>query len=373
MNPGLRAQVIKELLSFLRDPKMRLVLVGPPLMQLLLFSFAVTLEVRHIDLAVFNEDAGRSSYELIARVGASSFVDEIITVGSAAQLADLINRRRVLAALHIPADFSRDVAAGRTARAQLLLDGRRGNSGQIASGYLGAVVAAWGGEIRSLGAGGEVRPGPAAPISVRNWFNPNLTYRWFVVPSLAGMLAMMISLLITSLSIAREREMGTFDQLLVSPASPTQIIVGKMLPGLIIGSALSTLMVAAGAFGFRIPFTGSFMLLLICMVVFILSVVGLGLMVSSVCDTQQQAILGVFALAVPIVLISGFATPVENMPRVLQLAAEASPLKHFLIIAQGSFLKALPLKEVLRNLWPLLVIAAVTLSAAVLIVKRRLQ
>lgn len=368
MNTRLKAQIVKELLSFLRDPKSRLVLIGPPLVQLFVFSFAATLEVRNVDIAVFNEDSGRSSYELLARVGASNFVDEVLTTRSSKELADLVNRRRVLVALHIPADFSREVAAGQSARVQLLVDGRRANSGQIAAGYLGALVAGFATEAQV-----DTRSTVSEPIAVRHWFNPNLTYRWFVVPSLAAILAMLISLLITSLSIAREREMGTFDQLLVSPATPIEIVIGKMVPALLIGTVLATLMVAAGVFLFRIPFTGSFPLLLISMVVFILSIVGVGLMVSSVCETQQQAILGVFALAVPIVLISGFATPVENMPHALQVIAQASPLKHFLIISQGSFLKALPPAEVLHNLWPLVVIAAITLSMAVVIVRRRLH
>src|SRR5690606_24511955 len=193
------------------------------------------------------------------------------------------------------------------------------------------------------------------------------------VPGLAAILAMLTSLLVTGLSIAREREMGTFDQLLVSPARPIEIVIGKLLPALIIGTLLGPLNVGAGAFGFRTPFCGSFGLLLLALVVFILSVVGVGVMVSSVCRTQQQAILGIFAVAVPVILISGFATPVENMPHVLQVLAEASPLKHFLIIVQGTFLKALPASDVFANLGPLLVIAAVTLSTAVVIVKGRLQ
>jgi ABC-2 type transport system permease protein len=367
MNTRLRSQIVKELLSFLRDPKSRMVLIGPPLVQLLVFSFAATLEVRNVDIAVFDQDNGRASYELLARIEASSFVRDMVPVYSTAELTDLMDRRRVLIAVHFPADFSRSIAAGKPAAAQLLVDGRRANSGQIAAGYLGTLIAGF--EGRSFATAG----GTAPDIAVRHWFNPNLVYRWFIVPGLAAVLAMLIALLVTGLSIAREREMGTFDQLLVSPASPIEIVVGKMVPALIIGTVLAMLMVAAGVFVFQIPFSGSLPLLLLSLIVFILSVVGVGLMVSSICQTQQQAILGVFAVAVPVVLISGFATPVENMPYVLQLLAEASPLKHFLIIAQGSFLKALPPGVVFANLWPMAVIAAVTLTTAVLIVQRRLQ
>lgn len=367
LSARLRAQIIKELLSFLRDPKSRFMLIGPPLMQLLIFSFAATLEVRNIDVAVLDDDAGRSSYELLAEIGASSFIGEVRMARGATELAGMIDRREALVALHIPADFSRDVAAGRPASVQLIVDGRRANSGQIAAGYLNTLVGRLGGEVPATAGA------PAPEVSVRNWFNPNLIHRWFIVPGLAAVLAMLISLLVTALSIARERELGTFDQLLVSPASPIEIVVSKMVPALIIGSALAMVMVAAGVFLFRIPFSGSFPLLLLSLVVFILSVVGVGLMVSSLCQTQQQAILGVFTVAVPVVLISGFATPVENMPYALQLLAEASPLKHFLIIMQGSFLKALSPADVIANLWPMAVIATVTLSTAVVIVRQRLQ
>ncbi len=368
MNTRLKSQIVKELLSFLRDPKSRMVLIGPPLVQLLVFSFAATLEVRNIDIAVLDQDAGRASYELLARIEASSFVRDIVSVYSTGELTDLMNQGEVLVAVHIPADFSRNVAAGRPAGAQLLVDGRRANSGQIAAGYLSAVIA--GIEGRDFAApASSASPG----IAVRNWFNPNLSYQWFIVPGLAAILAMLTALLVTGLSIAREREMGTFDQLLVSPASPIEIVIGKMVPALIIGTVLALLMVAAGVFLFRIPFSGSLTLLLLSLIVFILSVVGVGLMLSSISRTQQQAILGVFAVAVPVILISGFATPVENMPYALQLLAEASPLKHFLIIVQGSFLKALPPGEVFANLWPMAVIAVATLSTAVVIVQRRLQ
>ena len=363
----LAAQIIKELLSYLRDPKSRLTLVGPPLAQLLIFSFAVTLDVSHVTIAVLNDDAGRWSTEMIQRLEASSFVDQVRFVERPAQLAALINTRAVLVGMHFPADFSRDVAAGRPATVQALIDGRRANAGQIALGYLNTIAA-------GLSADVVGSAGPAVPqVALRHWFNPNLIYRWFVVPSLSGILAMLVSLLVTALSIARERELGTFDQLLVSPARPVEIIIGKTVPALIIGTVLGVIMISAGVFAFRIPFTGSVLMLLASLILFILSMVGIGLMVSSVCRTQQQAILGTFSIGVPLVMISGFATPVENMPRWLQLIAEASPLKYYLVIVRGCFLKGLPAADIFANAWPMALIALVTLSSAMFIVKRNLQ
>ncbi len=362
----LRAQFVKEVLSILRDPRSRMVVFVPPLMQLLVFAFAATLEVRNVDVAVRNQDAGRWSHELIQRLDSAEFITTLRRVDSNLALRDLIDRGQVIAAIDIPADFSRTIAAGGSGRIQVLVDGRRSNSGQIAVGYLSAIAA-------DVGAEAMPEAGTAAPVVVRNWFNPNLIYRWFIVPGLTGILALFSALLITSLSIARERELGTFDQLLVSPTSTPEIIISKSLPALAIGTVLGLLMIAAAIVLFRIPFSGSFWLLLFSLMLFILSVVGIGLMISAVSATQQQAILGAFAIGVPAVLMSGFATPVENMPTLLQWLAQAIPLTHFLIIVEGSFLKALPPSDILASLWPLAAIALVTLTMATVFVRGRLQ
>lgn len=366
VNARLRAQIVKEILSILRDPRSRLVVFAPPLLQLLIFTFATTLEVRNADIAVYDRDAGHWSHEFVARLAAADFVSEVHTVHSRDELRGLIDQRKVIAALDIGPDFSRDIAAGRSATAQVIVDGRRSNAGQITVGYLNTIAA----EV-SAAARREKRN--ASPVVVRNWFNPNLIYRWFVVPALSGILVFFSGLMITALSIARERELGTFDQLLVTPTTTTEIIVAKAIPSLAIGTVLGLLMIAAAAFLFHVPFLGSFWLLLPSLLLFILSVVGIGLMISAVSATQQQAILGSFAIGVPAVLMSGFATPVENMPVVLQWLAQAIPLTHFLVIVEGTFLKAMPASDILANTWPLAVISLVTLSMAVVFVRSRLQ
>lgn len=362
----LRAQVVKEVLSILRDPRSRMVVFVPPMLQLLVFAFAATLEVRNVEIAVHDQDAGRWSNELIQRLDSAEFIDQLHRAGSSEELRGLIDQGTVIAALDIQADFSRVIAAGGTGRVQVLVDGRRSNSGQVTVGYLSTIAADLSAEVVSAEAA-------AVPVSVRNWFNPNLIHRWFVVPGLSGILALFSSLLITSLSIARERELGTFDQLLVSPTSTLEIVMAKSLPALAIGTVLGLLMIAAGVGLFRIPFSGSFWLLLASLVLFILSVVGIGLMVSAISATQQQAILGAFAIGVPAVLMSGFATPVENMPALLEWLAQAIPLTHFLVIVQGSFLKALPAGEIAAGLWPLATIALATLAMATAFVRRRLR
>lgn len=364
----IRAQIIKELLCLLRDPKSRIVLIGPPIIQLLVFSFAVTLEVRNIDIAVFNRDGGRASTELVQQLAASDLVRRIRVTHSEQELAQLLDRQQIIAGLVIPETFSREVAAGRSGTAQVILDGRRANAAQVAFGYLQTIASNTALSLSASAAGGS-----GELTAVRHWFNPNLIYRWFVVPSLAGIMVMIVSLMVTSLSIARERELGTFDQLLVSPCTPTEIIIAKTVPAFLIGIVLASVMMGLGVVLFGVPFTGSLGLLYLCLMLFILSVVGIGLMISSICSTQQQAILGTFAILVPAVIMSGFATPVENMPVFLQWLAQCIPLKHFLIILQGSFLKALPPADIFANAWPMAVIAAVTLTLSTLFVRSKLQ
>lgn len=367
LSPRVRAQILKELLSILRDPKSRTILIGPPLMQLVVFAFAATLEVKNIDLALVNQDHGRLGHELSQRLSHSFFVRSILTARDRHEADQWLEQGRVLGLLIIPETFSRKLEDHQRAEVQAIMDGRKSNAAQVAFGYMQRVVS----EInRDLGL-----PQGAAPelAAIRFWFNPNLTYQWFVVPSLAGTLVMFATLMVTSLSIARERELGTFDQLLVSPCTPLEIIFAKVVPAVVIGLCLGLTMLLSAHFLFGIPFRGSVILLFMSLTLFILSIVGIGLMISSICQTQQQAILGTFSIGVPAVLMSGFATPIENMPPLLRWLAEGIPLKHFLIIIQGSYLKALPALEVLQNAWPMLIIFALTFSASVRFVGSRLQ
>lgn len=355
----LLAQIIKELLSLLRDPRARAILILPPLLQLMIFSFAATLEVRNATVAVFNEDIGQPAREFVADVTSASFVGHVIMVHNRQQQDELIEQGRALLTLHIPEDFSRNRLAGQPAPVQVILDGQQANAAQVALSYLQAIAMEQGNRIE--------------PMVLRHAFNPNLIYQWYVVPSLSGILSMLIALAVTALSISRERELGTFDQLLVSPTTPLEIILAKCLPAVLMGFVMGSVMITAALLLFQVPFTGSLLWLAGALVLFIISVVGIGLMVSAVSETQQQAILGVFALAVPMVLMSGFATPVENMPDLLQWMAQAIPLTHFLVIVQGSFLKSIPADVVISHLWPLALIALVTLSGATLVVRKRLH
>jgi ABC-2 type transport system permease protein len=194
-----------------------------------------------------------------------------------------------------------------------------------------------------------------------------------MVANLSAVLGMMMCLVVTSLSIAREREMGTFDQLLVSPMSGTEIIIAKTMPGMLAGYVVSLIVAGLAVFAFGAPYTGAFLVFFLALALFVLSVVGIGLFISSLCSTQQQAIMGTFFSSIPFVLTSGFATPVENMPLWLQRAAELNPLKHYLVALQGSFFKSHTTLDVLANIWPLVPLALVSLTVASLVVRSKLE
>jgi ABC-2 type transport system permease protein len=354
----IHALIIKEFMALLRDPRSRIILIGPPLLQLMIFAFAATLEVKNVSLLVYNQDQGKHGYELVQRFVGSQTFGKIKFVNSQAEFKPAIDQQKVIAAVHIPQDFSRDLDANESADVQVILDGRRSNAAQIVNGYITRIVIAYDQEIQN-------KQGIAsAPVVIveRNWFNQNLEYLWFTVPSLIGILSMLISLMVTALSVARERELGTFEQLLVSPLVPYEILIGKTVPAVLIGMIEGIAIWLCAVIVFGIPFTGSFLLFLFALFLFIMSVVGAGLFISSMAKTQQQAILGAFLVIVPFVTLSGYAAPVENMPHWLQVLDGINPLKYFLITVKGLFLKNMSFGDVWSNTWPLIFISIFTLT-----------
>jgi len=363
----LQTLVIKELQALLRNRQGRLLLIVPVVLQVALFPFAATLEVKNNTLAVLNEDGGSVSRELIHRFSQARAFSHVMPVSSGKDLERAIERQEALIAIRFPPDFSRDAAAGRPAKAQAILDGRRSNSGQIALGYVRRILLAL--EEERAASRGRA---PVSEIIVRHWFNPNLDFVRHIVPSLVAILTTISTLVVTALSVAREREQGTFDQLLVSPLTPGMIIVGKTIPALIVATVQGTIVVAAGVLFYKIPFQGSLPLLYGCMLLFILSLSGLGLLLSSICSTQQQAFLAAFSFAMPAILLSGFPSPIENMPQWLQALDWFNPLRHFIVVVKGTFIKDAPLAALLPNIYPMAVISVITMSAANWIFGKRL-
>ncbi len=360
--------IIKEIRAVWRDPKSRAMVILPPMIQMVLFSFAVTLEVKNVHIAVLNRDAGGHSLELIQRIaGAKDLVKEVVLTHSEAEAGDALASQRVMMVVRFPPDFSRRIDAGQPAEVELMLDGRRSNASQILEGYVGDIVDQYASELRGRSATSN------AALAPRAFFNPNLETSWNTVPSLTAILTMMVGLVVTGLSVARERELGTFEQLLVSPARPGEIIVGKTVPGLVVGLAEGSLIIAYARFVFGVPLTGSLSLLYVAMTVYLAAVIGVGLFISSLVATQQQAMLGAFTFVAPAILLSGFATPIANMPDWLQPITLVNPARYFLIIIKGVFLKDMPAVEVLAQIWPMVLIAAFTLAAASWLFRRRMQ
>jgi ABC-2 type transport system permease protein len=363
------ALAIKELLALLRDAASRAVLIGPPIIQLLVFGYAATFELKHVPFVVYNQDQGQLSREFIARFAGSPTFDLLRVVYDQNDLKQAIDDKSALMAMDIGPNFSADLERGRTTHIQLILDGRDSNTAGLATGYAQSIVTTF--NEAQIAAHG-VSP-PSTVLLDRAWFNPNLDSQWFIVPGICGILTLLVSLLTTGLSVAREREMGTFDQLLVTPMNPTEILLGKALPGFLVGTLEGSFIVVVSIFWFHVPFTGSYLGLYLGFFCFLLATVGIGLMISSLAVTQQQGLLGVFLFMVPAIVLSGFATPIANMPQAVQYITLLDPLRYFLIILRASFLEGGSPSLFWPQYWPLALIGIVSMIVAGRLFRSRLS
>lgn len=356
--------VIKELQQLWRSPQSRALLVMPLLLQLLIFPFAMTLEVKNATLGIMNEDMGAASIELTQRLSAASAFPHVLMIHDERELQKVIDSQEAAVVIRFPLDFSRHIVMGTPTQLQVLMDGRRSNSAQIAFGYVQDIVQAY-----ALEKGVEQ---PLSTLTVRNAYNPNLEYRWFVLPSLVAIIATLGCLVVTALSLSREREEGTYEQLRVTPLATGYILMGKAIPGIIVGVAQGMVIAGCAVVFYHMPMTGQWPLLLLAMFCYALSLVGIGLFISSLCSTQQQAFLGVFCFLVPSVVLSGFLAPRENMPSVFYGISACNPLTYFIEASQGIFLKYHTLAQSWPQLWPMLLIAALTLSCAYILFCRKM-
>jgi ABC-2 type transport system permease protein len=353
----------KELQVILGDRKTRILLVMPVILQTLVFSFAATLEVRNATLAIFNLDGGTASAELLQRLSHTPSFSKLLPVHNEREAQSAMDNQEALVLLRIPPDFTRRLDSNQTAPLQILIDGRRSNSSQIAMGYVSEVIQAYAAERGAQ---------PASHLVLRNVYNPNLDSKWHVLPSLVALITTIGCLMVTALSVAREREEGTFDQLLVSPLTPAYIMAGKAVPGILVALFQSGIIVTVAVFGFGIPFSGSLLLLLTGLIFYGLALAGVGLFISSISSTQQQAFLGVFAFMAPAANLSGYVAPIENMPLFFQVLAYMNPLTYCINIVKGVFLKSYGFMDAWPDLWPLLVISFATLSLALYMFRRHI-
>jgi len=331
-------------------------------------AYSATFDLNHISFVAINEDPGLAGRQIVARFAGSPTFRQIAALPSSAGMAKLIDSRAALLAIHVDRNFSRDLAEGKPAALQIVIDGRNSNTAAIALSYVNAIVLGFDEDWASAHSG----PKPPAVLDVRAWYNPNLLSRWFVVPGIVGLLTFVVTILVSGLSVVRERESGTLDQLLVTPYRPWEILVGKAAPGLLIGAAEASAIVGVAVAWFHIPLTGSLVALALGLGLFLISAIGIGLMISSIAATQQQGLLGAFLFLVPSIILSGFATPIENMPRLVQYVTYINPMRYLMVILRGVFLRGDGVADLLGQYWPLALIGAASMSAAILLARRRM-
>lgn len=329
--------VRKELRQIFRDPRTKRIIFASPIVQLLAFGYAVNTDVRNVATFVQDHDRTAESRALVQSLTASGYFEVVETSTDSRHMTRALDRGAVVIGLVIPAGFTRDLAGGRTAAVQVLVDGSNSNTGTVAQGYATRMITEWG-VARNVDVRSADRRGPI-DLRVRSWFNPDLVSRVYNVPAVIGLIVLLMSMLLTALGVVREREVGTLDQLLVSPLSAGELMLGKTLPVAAIAMVQLALVTAVGLLWFQIPFRGSPVVLLTAAVVFILAGLSMGLIISTVSTTQQEAFLGMFLVIFPVIILSGFLYPVDTMPHFFERVSLLNPLRHFLEIVRAVFLK----------------------------------
>ncbi|WP_417810038.1 ABC transporter permease [Thioclava sp.] len=361
------ALVIKELLAILRDGKSRMVLIGPPLIQLIVFGYAASFDLNHVPFAVYDQDQSIASRNLVADFAGSPVFQQVAELHSPERIKALIDSRQVEMVLSIDPRFTRDLLSHKPAPVQVIVDGRNSNTALLILGYANSIISkastAWAAEH-----GGRA---PPAQIDPRALFNPNLNSHWFIIPGIVALLVQVVTLLVVGLSVAREREAGTFDQILVTPLRPFDILLGKSIPGLIIGLVEGTVIILATVYWFGVPLLGGLLQLYIGLILFVVSVTGIGLMISSIASTQQQALLGAFLFMVPSIILSGFATPIANMPALVQDLTLINPMRYALVVIRRCFLEQPSFSSLVPQYTAMAVLALLSLAAAGWLFRKR--
>jgi len=358
----------KELLQIFKDPRSRYSLLIPPILQCLIYGYVATYDLNDVPYAVLDQDRSAASQKLLAALDGSGVFHRVANIERAADVRRTIDERRALLVLQIHQDFERRLMSGQPADLQVIADGRNSNTAGTAIGYIGTIIESFNTAWRNE----RGQPGAPVRLTTRAWYNPNLETRWHMIPALIGTLTFVQTLMLTGLSVAREREQGTFDELLVTPFRPVEIMAGKALPAMFVGIVQATLVLLVAQLWFRIPFAGSFITLYAGLSVFLLAAVGMGLLLSSVAATMQQAMLLSFLLIMPFALLSGLTTPVSSMPVFLQYVTLINPLRYAIDIAHRVYLEGVGLGLLFPELWPLAVIALVTLSGSSWMFRHRL-
>lgn len=362
----LRQILIKEFIHLFRDPHARFSLLVPPLLQMLIFGYAASYEVNRVSTAVLDFDHSQESREFLERFSASSRFQVREVIQNESQIQSLLDHRRVVLVLQIQPGFAELLRKGQTAPVQAVLDGTDSNTALIAVGYINQIATQFAHDYQ-LQFADRLRPAlatfaPNIELQERPWYNANLESRWFFVPGVIGTLVLVSVMTLTAFAVVREREIGTLEQLMVTPISPAELIVGKTLPFLLVGLANVVVVGLLGSWWFEVPFRGNLLVLLLGSTLFLSSALGVGLLISTVSQTQQQAFAISFFYISPAIMLSGFGYPITSMPTALQWLTNLDPLRFFLVVLRGTFIKGVGLNV----LWPQMIAMAI-LGAATLI------
>ncbi len=373
----LRQMLIKEFLQVFRDKRALWVLVGPPIIQMLVFGYAATFQIRHVPTAVLDLDHSQESRELISRFTASPYFDVRAQLTNREQIREMIDRGQATVALQIHPGFAAKLRKGQTAPLQVILDGTNSNTALIALGYVNLIA---NGFARDYQRDAIERSSPfllarlpAVELERRPWFNPDLESRWFFVPGVIGSLTLVMVTVLTAFAVVREREIGTLEQIMVTPIRPREFILGKTLPFFLIGLADAGMIGLVGTLWFRVPFRGSLAVLALGMVLFLLCMLGIGLFISTVSTTQQQAMVTAFFFIMPAITFSGFGFPIASMPAFVQWLTYLDPLRYLLVVLRGVYLKGIGLDVLWPQMAAMAVLGSLLLTVSVLRFRKSLD
>ncbi len=364
--------LIKEFIQIFRDPKMKGMIFLTPVIQVLIFGYAVTTDVKHIATAVYDLDNSVVSRELVSRFANSGYFDVVEYIESEGRDQYLIDRGKVRAVLRLNKGFGEDLWAGRTAQLQVIVDGTDSNTAGIVLDYSARIVGQFSQKIlitRFTRLKGQALEPGRVEMQTRAWFNENLESRNFYVPGTIAIIVMLITLMLTSMAVVREKEIGTMEQIMVTPITQTEFILGKTLPFALIGFADVVMITLLGVFWFEVPIRGSLLLLFVATLLYLMSTLGVGLLISTISQTQQEAMMSTFFFYFPAVLLSGFMFPIANMPLAIQWFTYLNPLRYFLVIIRGIFLKGVG-PDIL---WPQMIILAVMGLATLWLASKRFK
>jgi ABC-2 type transport system permease protein len=366
----LRQILLKEFIHLFRDRHARFSLIVPPLLQMLIFGYAASYEVNRVSTAVLDYDHSQESREFLERFTASSRFQVREVLQSESQIPTLLDHRRVVLVVQIQPGFAELLRKGQTAPVQVVLDGTDSNSALIAVGYINQIAARFTQDYQ-LQLADRLNPtlatmAPSIEIQERPWYNANLEARWFFVPGVIGTLVLVSVMQLTAFAVVREREIGTLEQLMVTPISPAELIVGKTLPFLLVGLANVIVVGFLGTLWFQVPFRGNVLVLMFGTTLFLSSALGVGLLISTLCQTQQQAFAISFFYISPAIMLSGFGYPISSMPTALQWFTNLDPLRFYLVVLRGTFIKGVGLNVLWLQMIAMAILGAATLTLATL-------